>query len=359
MSNVRVLAAGCLALAAMTAMSQDSSKPFALMVGDPAPDLTVSKWVKGEPVTQFKPGQVYVVEFWATWCGPCKVSIPHLTGLQKQYADKVKLIGVSVWESKQADVEPFVQEMGDKMAYTIAMDQLPSESARGNEGAMAKGWMMAAGQRGIPTAFIVNGEGKVAWIGHPMGMDEPLAQVVSGKWNLQAAAEEQRKEMELEAISAELSRKFSEAAKAGKWDDVVAVCDEMIAKGMTEQGSMLKFDVMLTRKKDYSAAYKLGAQMADTTFSGNAMILNSIAWTIVNPEGQVETKDLNLALRAASKAVELLKSKDFATLDTLARVHFLRGDKAKAIETQKLAIEVAPDDSVKEELKKALAEYEK
>jgi thiol-disulfide isomerase/thioredoxin len=73
-----------------------------LNIGDPAPQLVVKEFVKGSPVTQFKPGSVYVVEFWATWCGPCKTSIPHLTELQKKYGDKVTFVGVSVWERIKA-----------------------------------------------------------------------------------------------------------------------------------------------------------------------------------------------------------------------------------------------------------------
>jgi thiol-disulfide isomerase/thioredoxin len=65
--------------------------------------------------------QTYVVEFWATWCGPCRVSIPHLTELQKKFKTQgVTFIGVS--DETEDKVKPFVDKMGDKMDYTVAVD---------------------------------------------------------------------------------------------------------------------------------------------------------------------------------------------------------------------------------------------
>src|SRR6266516_709944 len=110
-----------------------------LGIGDPAPAITVKEFVKGTPVRTLEKGKRYVVEFWATWCGPCRVSIPHLTELQKQHPN-TRFIGVSVWEQDQNGVKPFVQQMGDKMTYTVAMDDVPA-GAKGNDGKMAKAWM--------------------------------------------------------------------------------------------------------------------------------------------------------------------------------------------------------------------------
>ncbi|MCL1894142.1 MAG: TlpA family protein disulfide reductase [Holophagaceae bacterium] len=154
------------------------SKP-SLKVGSNAPALQVSRWVKGEGPDSLQAGKVYVVEFWATWCGPCRTTIPHLTELAHTYKDKVTFIGVSVWESgsgKEVEdkVDAFVKEMGNKMDYLVARDTASAT--------MAGTWMAAAGQNGIPAAFIVNGKGKIAWIGHPMSsMEKAIEKVLAEK----------------------------------------------------------------------------------------------------------------------------------------------------------------------------------
>lgn len=151
------------ALLAIVATFAGTTAGDVLKVGDPAPALAVGNWVKGEPVSGLDKGKTYVVEFWATWCGPCIKNIPHLTELQKEYKD-VAFIGVAASErgddtkSKQEKVEKFVKEKGDEMGYRVAFD---------GDREMSKDWMQAAGQNGIPCAFIVDGEGKIAFIGHP------------------------------------------------------------------------------------------------------------------------------------------------------------------------------------------------
>ena len=87
-----------------------------LTIGSDAPPLDVEHWVqngngKFSPVTKFKAGNVYVVEFWATWCGPCVMSMPHLAQLQQDYADKgVQLVSIS-----DEDLETVTKFLGKKV----------------------------------------------------------------------------------------------------------------------------------------------------------------------------------------------------------------------------------------------------
>jgi thiol-disulfide isomerase/thioredoxin len=338
-----------------------------LMIGDTAPELAVSKWVKGEPITGFEKGKTYVVEFWATWCGPCKVSIPHLTELQKEYK-QVPFIGVSVWEADQARVEPFVKDMGEKMDYRVAMDDVPprKEDEKRPQGKMDLGWMKASGSNGIPTAFIVH-DGKVAWIGHPSQLDGPLAKVVSGEWDLTAEARKYRTMKENEARIRPLQQQFSEAMQAEDYDVALKALDQLAEIAPSDQAAVyasIKFRVLLTEKKDYDRAYAFGNTATDGVLHDNQMALNELAWLIVDPEtaDQIEKKDLKLALKAARRADELAKHKNAAIMDTLAKVYHDMGDLDKALELQAKAVDLAhgeEDEAILDELKDRLDQYKK
>lgn len=337
------LLAAALLCATSTAAAADK-----LGVGDPAPKLTVAKWVKGEPVTAFEKNHIYVVEFWATWCGPCRVSIPHISDLQSKNKD-VTFIGVSVWERENGLVEPFVEKMGDKMAYRVAMDSVP-EGAKANEGAMAKDWMTAAQQRGIPAAFVVNGQGVIAWIGHPMQLDGPLAKIVAGKWDIQA-------EIKLQGAT----NKITQALKAKDAKGAIAAIDDVVAMdpALESQYGTQKFKLLLETKA-YADAYAYATKLVDGVYKDSADALNLVAWSIVDPEAKgMETRDLKIALKAATRANELSEGKRPEILDTLAKVQFDSGEVAKAVETQQKAVDLAKGTNMEEDLTSRLEEYKK
>jgi thiol-disulfide isomerase/thioredoxin len=149
-------------------------------LGDPAAPLQISEWIKGKPVdlAAGKGEKIFVIEFWATWCPPCRESIPHLSALQKKFKDRgVVFIGVS--DEEAATVKQFVGKLGDKMNYTVAVDK---------DSKTIQDYMTAYGQNTIPQAFIVDKQGRVVWTGNPFDdLEKALEQVVSGKFNLPKA----------------------------------------------------------------------------------------------------------------------------------------------------------------------------
>jgi thiol-disulfide isomerase/thioredoxin len=97
-------------------------------LGDAAPILRASKWLQGEEVKSFEPGNVYVVEFWATWCGPCVMIMPHLAELQAEYRDKgVTIIGYSARGEGNTEekVAAFVKKRGSKLPLHICFRRRP------------------------------------------------------------------------------------------------------------------------------------------------------------------------------------------------------------------------------------------
>lgn len=135
----------------------------ALAKGMPAPAFTPEKFMTGKEFRSFESGKVYVLEFWATWCGPCIASMPHVTKLQKDNPDVV-VVGVAGFErqqdaeAKEKRVAEFLAAKGDQVGFAIALD---------TDGSMAREWLQAARIRGIPSSFVVGKDGKVAFIGMP------------------------------------------------------------------------------------------------------------------------------------------------------------------------------------------------
>ncbi len=336
-----------------------AERPFALMVGDPAPALEVAEWVQGKPVARFEPGQTYVVEFWATWCGPCKKAIPHLNELSKQYAGKAQFIGVSVFEhlddGQPYAVPKFVQEMGDKMTYTVASDQIVAGAPQ----PMSKKWMDAAGQNTIPTTFVVDGKGRVAWIGYPLQIDGVLSEVVAGTYDVDAAARKYATEMRVKGLSAKLQKDISKAKKDKDFAGAVRVIDEAIAADPALEASfgLDKYFLLLDAKRASDAA-AYGQRLVSQVIGDNPNALNKLAWTIVDPQAKAEG-DYALAVLAAERAVKLEDGKNAMTLDTYGLALFRAGKVDRAIEVQTKAVALVEGEDYEQEFRARLEEFQK
>lgn len=342
--------------------ADDEKEDKLLTIGSKAPELDIEHWVQDgngafKPVTKFESGKVYIVEFWATWCGPCIASMPHLSELQTKHRDRGVQI-VSISDEDLSTVEEFlkreVQAMpGKPGAKDDAAKDAPAKTYReltsayclttDPDGSCKEDYMRAAQQNGIPTSFIVGKQGLIEWIGHPMEIDGPLEAVIDDKWNrdeflaeFKASQEAQQK---MSKIFGLMSRnKVSEALKL--LDETIASAKGTPAE---KQYKVLKLQIMLQgNDKEALAGY---AKELFGELKGDGMMINQIAWAFVQmtDAGQLDNKEL---LKVALQAVEgetkaAPESSKYAILDTVSHLHYLTGDIDKAIEVQKSALESA------------------
>jgi peroxiredoxin len=322
-----------------------------LLVGDRAPELRIQRWVKGMPVEKLESGRCWIVEFWASWCKPCAGSIPRLTDLQARYKERgLTVIGVASQEVAAADLDRYVAAQGDRLSYTVALD---------NNGASHQKWMTAAGQSGIPTAFLIDREGRIAWIGHPLeGLEEATLQVIEGRLDVAAAAAKYKSRLEVIARAQPTIDRFREHLDAGEHAAAIQAADELVAMNPQEFGqyAWLRFQIMTMSQKDYTGAYQYASETIDGILRNNADVLALLAATICD-DLRIERRDFGVAGKAASRADVLTGGTRPDVITVLARVAAEAGDFSRAVELQSKALTLAGDSPARTEMERRLNDY--
>ncbi|MBL8859191.1 MAG: TlpA family protein disulfide reductase [Planctomycetes bacterium] len=317
--------------------STDSPAVARLSVGDAAPELSIEVWLKGARVEKFKAGEVYLIDFWATWCGPCIRSMPHLNELQAQYKDKgFTVIGLSSTDKRGNTlraVESLLQTQPDLMSYTVAWDK-----ARVTTDA----YMAAAGKSSIPTAFLIDRQGKIAFIGHPSEVDSVLEQVIAGTHDLASLSAKYKVRTAIEEQARVLQAEYVKAFRKKDWATVLELADKLLALDPFEFGVMaaIKFRINVRELDDCAKGYAFARAHFAGLGKNDWMAMSAVAFEIIDPGSKIKTRDLDYALQLCSRANELSGGVEAPVLDAIARIYYLKGDLVQAVAWQTKAAAV-------------------
>ncbi len=122
--------------------------------GKKAPEFVIEEMLTDKPDRK---GKVVLIDFWATWCGPCRKAIPELNEFQKEFKEDLVVIGVS--DEKPSVVRNLMKKT--EMNYAQAIDT-------------KKRMSKAMNVRGIPHVIVISTDGVVRWQGFPLSAEEPL-----------------------------------------------------------------------------------------------------------------------------------------------------------------------------------------
>ena len=319
-----------------------------LVVGSVAPKLNIEHWIqngggKFPKVTDFKSGKVYVVEFWATTCGPCVQSMPHLAQLQSTYADNgLQIVSIS---SEPLDVvKDFLgNELTDESGKKKTIDEVTKAYCLTTDpdGSSDVDYMLAANQDGIPCAFIVGKDAKIEWIGHPMEMDGILESVLENKWDREKYAAEQKLIEEIQKTVGGLVRnkKFAEAVAA--IDGYISkISDRRIQFGLYKS----KIDLQIRSSADVKELTKSYEELFASCAS-EPLFIQDVAWSAYENyvENKLQSKKIiRISIAAVEKALPLVEGATKANLfDTIGRLYSEIGELEPAIQAQSQAVKLS------------------
>ena len=343
-SNFQLLLLLC--IITVTTHAQEAQSP-SLNIGDPAPSLRLRGWIKGTPVQRFEKGKVYVVEFWATWCKPCIAAMPPLSTLAGVYKDRVTILGIDIYEkitTSMEKVKAFVDSMGQRMDYNVAAE---------DSNFMVAGWFDASGEQGIPKTFVVNAEGRLAWIGHPKDLAEVLPKIVNNTWNIKEALAKRNFNKHLAELDRELNYQLitysGDAFKQdylGKPDSALLAINEIIRKEPKLKYAPLiashSFSSLL--KTNPHKAYEYGkVAMVTPTYEDPAYgsIIGQIDW--YSDKLNLSAEIYHLGAEAYQAQIDQIPYPEivniFKQYNKMAEWYWRANDKSKAIDAQQKAIE--------------------
>ncbi|MGY4430676.1 thiol-disulfide isomerase/thioredoxin [Bradyrhizobium sp. F1.13.1] len=321
-----------------------------------APSLIIENWLRGEPLTNFELGKLYIVEFWASWCDPCVKAMPHLIELQAKYKDEgLEVVGVAAYEKAptaheaRTKLDAWLTETFSNLNFRIGFD---------STGEMNKLWMDASSSIGVPRSFIVDRDGHIAFIGDPPDIAHVLPKIINGTWRssdeAKAADAKRIAEDQRFARFYSIQRTIRSAMKAKDWPAALSAAEEGIAM-MPDDRHFREIQAgLLLQMRDTATGFQVLRQLVQDAIekrSDAVLGLIAVMEELFDPE-----KDKAHLPRAERFAIgrevsehllnSVQDSGDFASYRVVAQYYYESGDKQRAIELIERALASLDDPEI-------------
>ena len=306
------------------------------MFGDPAPLPRSGEAIVGEPLEAWPTDRKTILVFWSPFVGGAE---SHLNRLRSVATEQDHLEGISIALGPKDRVESVLAGLGDAKNP----DMLPPRTIVDEDQAWRRAFLEPLGLTSLPAVVVVDEEGRISYHSALTAMLRPLAQMIAGDWNPTAYRNDALEYAARMALMREIDRSRSLASRDRmEWDEVIDLVREGIAIDPRNTPLLVKeFDLLLAGADRPDEAYEVGRRII-RDFPRSPITLNELAWHVVSFP-RVSRRDLDFALDTSRRANALQNWGDPGQLDTLARIHWLRGDESEAIRIQSKAVALAPD----------------
>ncbi len=329
-----------------------------LNLGDPAPQLRVGEWLKGTPVSSFQKGRVYVIEFWATWCRGCIAALNHLSALATKYKNKVSVVGIDVYETKSIStnqLKAFVDSMTLWSEYHLATD---------DNNLMVAGWLEASGEKnnGIPRTFVVDAQGRLAWIGYPKQLEEVLPKIIDSTWDIEKVSARRKELQHLSWLDKEAYYNLAQywgdprTGDPGKPDSTLSLINKMVkSKPELRYAPYIAYSTFLALlKTDLPKAYNYGKEVIvtptyeDPPYDRIYGLIDTYSDKLNRPDININKLPLSLKIyelgaEAYEAEIDNLPYPELVNISKLyfkmAEMYWCANNKVKAIDAMQKAIE--------------------
>lgn len=290
--------------------------------------ILAAKNIQGEIAENWEPGKLYLLECWATWCGPCIAAIPHVNELHEKYHDKgLRVIGMNVWEDGEEKVAAFVKKKGRGMSYPVVYV--------GKGGAFETEWLKAAGVTGIPTAFLVR-DGKFLLKTHPSQLtDEVIQSALEGDEGIKKLSEAVAAMDQKRSAMMANSRAFYQAMTAKNVEEMNKHLEEAKALGLPEQQIQSMVLRMAITQKDWASIQKHLDAATEKPMSG--MFLYEASNAVLQDDTAPESLVKTIATRF-DEVHSAMRTGGMAHINQ-SRLQWRAGDKDAALVSAKKAVE--------------------